>query len=274
MTVRIVTDSGCDLAREICEPLGISIVPLSIRFGNEEFTDVIDLNPDQFYDKMAATGLLPETAAPSPGQFTKAFQDLAAQGADEVVCINLSRGLSATGQAADAGAREVADTIKVHNVDSQSVSMGHGTLVLRAAAAAADGADAESIVALIEELREPLRVYGVLDTLDNLKKGGRIGGAQAMLGTMLSIKPCLDLSSGVVEEAGRQRTRKKALGWLRSMLRDGAENVSVGHGNATDISNFLDDLAGLTNIDKVRVGKIGPVIGSHGGPGVIGLSFT
>jgi fatty acid-binding protein DegV len=113
-------------------------------------------------------------------------------------------------------------------------------------------------------------VLGVLDTLDNLKKGGRIGNAQAMIGSLLSIKPCIDLSTGSVEEAGRQRTRKKALAWLASELPANATNVAIGHGLAPDIDTFI----GMLNVDVDRVSLIGPVVGTHAGPRVIGLSYT
>ena len=113
-------------------------------------------------------------------------------------------------------------------------------------------------------------MLGVLDTLDNLKKGGRIGNAQAMIGSLLSIKPCIDLSTGSVEEAGRQRTRKKALAWLASELPANATNVAIGHGLAPDIDTFI----GMLNVDVDRVSLIGPVVGTHAGPRVIGLSYT
>lgn len=269
MSVRVVTDSGCDLSPEVANELGISVVPLSIRFGTDEYTDRVQLSPEQFYAEMESNELLPETAAPSPGAFAEAFTALAADGATDIVCINLSEALSATAQAARTAAGSI-DGANVQIVDSKSATVGQGTLVLRAAEAARAGASADEVIAATNELSARMRVIGVLDTLDNLKKGGRIGNAQALLGTMLSIKPCIDLSTGVVEEAGRQRTRKKAVGWLRSQIPATATNVAIGHGLAPDIDDFVASLA----LDVDRVSLIGPVVGSHGGPRVIGLSWT
>ena len=264
-----------DLTDAEATELGIEVVPLSIRFGEEEYTDRQDLSVADFYEKMDALDVLPETAAPSPGAFEQAFRKLAAEGADAVVCINLSLALSATGQAAQAGAKAVADDIRVECVDSKSITAGLGTMVIAAAKAARDGADADTIVALVNEMQPRTRVFGVLDTLDNLKKGGRIGGAQAMLGTMLSIKPCLDLSSGEVEEAGRQRTRKKAAAWLRSVVQEAGEisELAVIHGQAPDADDFVESLTEFIPREQIRVSELGAVIGSHGGPRVLGVCF-
>ena len=275
MPVRIVTDSASDLSDAEATELGIEVVPLSIRFGDEEYTDRVDLSVGEFYRKMDELDVLPETAAPSPGAFEQAFRTLAADGADAIVCINLSLALSATGQAAQAAAKAVADDIEVHCVDSKSITAGLGTMVLAAAQAARDGADAQEVIALIEDMQPRTRVLGVLDTLDNLKKGGRIGGAQAMLGTMLSIKPCLDLSSGEVEEAGRQRTRKKAAAWLRSVVQEAGDisQLAVIHGKAPDADDFVESLTEFIPRDQIRVSELGAVIGTHGGPRVLGVCF-
>ena len=150
-------------------------------------------------------------------------------------------------------------------------------MVLAAARAANDGASADEIVALVEDLSARTHVYGAIDTLENLKKGGRIGNAQALLGSVLSIKPLIDISTGVVEEAGRQRTRKKSLGWLRDKVAEhgsALSNLSVMHAQADDINVLLEMLAPLVDLADTRVGVIGPVVASHGGPGVVGMCFT
>jgi DegV family protein with EDD domain len=272
--VRIVTDSACDLTSEEAADLGIEIVPLSIRFGAEEFTDRVDLDVHEFYRRMDASEALPETAAPAPGAFDECFRRLADDGADGIVCINLSAELSATHQSARTAAQAL-DGIDVRVVDSHSITAGLGTQVLLAARAARDGASADEIVALVESLEPRTRVYGVLDTLDNLKKGGRIGGAQALLGSMLSIKPALDISSGAVQEAGKPRTRKKALQWLADQVlaHDRVEELAVMHGDAPDVDLVLDLLAPRYPRDQIRVGHIGAVIGTHGGPRVVGVCF-
>jgi DegV family protein with EDD domain len=274
-TVRIVTDSACDLSEEEATSLGIEVVPLTIRFGNEEYVDREQLTTRQFYEKLASHSDLPQTAAPAPGAFAAAFKKLRDEGASDVVCINLSSALSATMQAAQNGATAVAGEVPVRVLDSKSITGGLGTIVLRAADAAANGASVDDIATVVDGLIARQRIYGTLDTLDNLKKGGRIGGAQALLGSMLSIKPLVDLSSGAVEEAGRTRTRKKAFAWLRdAVVRSGEiENLRVIHGEAPDIDDFLAMLADEVDLSTVQIGSIGPVIGTHGGPRVVGVAF-
>lgn len=275
MTVRIVTDSSCDLTAEEVEELGIEIVPLTIRFGDEEFVDRTELDVRSFYRKMAELDVLPETAAPAPGAFETAFRRLADDGADAVVCINLSSKLSATHQSARTAAGSLEGQVDVRAVDSSSITAGLGTQVLHAARAARDGATADEVVAVVEALVPRTRVYGALDTLDNLKKGGRIGGAQAFLGSVLSVKPAIDLSSGEVEEAGKPRTRKKALQWLADQVlaHDRVEDLAIMHAEAPDVDAMLDLLAPRYSRDDIRVGHIGAVIGSHGGPRLVGACF-
>ena len=273
--VHIVTDSSCDLTEAETTTNSIGVVPLSIRFGNEEFIDREELSVEAFYEKMASTGLLPETAAPSPGRFEQAFRGAAAVGASAVVCINLSGELSATVQSARNAATAVAGDIDVRVIDSRSLTGGLGTMVLEAAAAARNGADADAVVALVESMIPRTEIYGALDTLENLKKGGRIGSAKALLGSMLSVKPLIHIGDGAVEEAGKQRTRKRALEWMRDQLfaEGTVEKLSILHGEAPDIDAFLDMIAERYPRDQIRLGKIGAVIGTHGGPGVIGMCY-
>ncbi len=272
--VRIVTDSACDLPVELTEELGIGVVPLSIRFGETELVDRVELTPTQFYKRMAASDALPETAAPSPGAFEEAFR-AASEGADAVVCVNLSAELSATYASARNAASALDGTVDVRVVDSRSITTGLGSQVLAAAEAAAAGQSAEEVVALVEDLAGRTHVYGALDTLDNLKRGGRIGGAQAMLGTLLSIKPIVDISTGVVEEASKQRTRRKAMVWLRDKLfeQPSVEDLWVVSGGAPDVDELIELLAPRYSRDEIRVGTIGPVIGTHAGPRVVGLTY-
>ncbi len=207
--IHIVTDSSCDLASDDLENLEVEVVPLSIRFGDKEFTDGLDLTVADFYSRMALSDELPQTSCPSPGAFEHAFQRARESGADSVVCINLSSDLSNTLQSAQTASDSMAGQTPVHVVDSRSVSSGLGTLVLEAAAAAGRAADVHTVLSRVRSLIPRTHVFAALDTLENLKKGGRIGGAKAMVGSMLSIKPVVDISGGVVQEAGKPRTRKR-----------------------------------------------------------------
>ena len=275
MPVRIVTDSACDLSDADLAEWGIGLVPLSIRFGDEEFVDRTELSTEEFYRRLAGSEHLPETSAPAPGAFVEMFNSLAADGADAVVCINLSEALSATIQSARTAADSDDVSIPVHVINSKSVTGGLGSIVLSCAKAAREGKSAEEVVALAEDMRDRTRVYATLDTLENLKKGGRIGGAQAAFGAMLSIKPLLDLSSGEVVAAGKQRTRKKSLAWVREQLANvgEVENLAILHSNATDIDEFVATLGDIPAVQTARTDIIGAVIGTHGGPGIIGITY-
>jgi DegV family protein with EDD domain len=275
MPVRIVTDSSSDLEASEAEELGVEVVPLSIRFGAEEYTDRVDLTVEDFYAKMAASPTLPETAAPSPGAFEEAYRRQVEAGADAVVCVTLSSALSATMQSAESAAKAIADEVEVRVVDSRSITAGLGTIARLAALAARDGASTDEVVARVDELVARTRVLGTLDTLENVKKGGRIGAAQALLGSVLSIKPLLDLSTGEVEPAGKVRTRRKALEWVRDQIleRPGVENLVVIHGMAPDVDDMLDLLAPSFPRDELPTATIGAVIGTHGGPRMIGAAW-
>ena len=277
MTVGIVTDSSCDLGNEELDGLGVEIVPLFIRFGTDEFVDREQITIEDFYRRMGAAAELPQTAAPPPGRFEQAFSRLLDSGCEAVVCINLSSAISATMQSAVQGAdavRAERDGSDIRVLDSKSVTAGLGTLVLQAARMAAGGDDADTIEAFVTDASERTHLFGTLDTLENLRKGGRIGGAQAMLGSMLSIKPIVDISSGEVEEAAKQRTRRKALAWLRNTVQaaEPVEHLAVMHGEAADVDNFCEMLAEVHSGD-IRVCKVGPVVGTHAGQGVLGMAY-
>jgi len=278
--IRIVTDSSCDLPPALEAQHQITIVPLTIRFGSEEFVDRKDLTPKDFWRRCAAASVLPETAAPSPGAFEEAFRNAAAaagEGIEGIVCITLSSGLSATFQAAELAARNfsAAGGIPVRVIDSRTLTMGLGNLCLSAARIAEEGKGIDEVAAAVETRIPTTRTYAALDTLENLKKGGRIGGAQAMLGSMLSIKPIIDITGGQVEQESKQRTRLKSLRYLADKVREhpGIENLAVMHGDAPDVDQMLDLLAEVYPRDQIVVGDLGAVIGAHGGPRTMGITF-
>jgi DegV family protein with EDD domain len=275
MTVRIVTDSSCDLPQAMADALGIRIVPLSVRFGDTEYTDRTTITATEFWSKCAASATLPETAAPSPGSFEETYRSLAAEGATAIVVVALSSDLSATMQSAELAARAVAPGIDVRIVDSRNASMGLGLTVLACAELAKTGASADEVVARAHSVIPRTRVFAALDTLDNLKKGGRIGGAKAMLATVMSIKPLISITNGLVEEAGKQRTRSKALAHLVDILRNQQvpiERLAVLNAQCADIDAFVAMVKDVYT-GEIIVGDIGAVIGTHAGQGTIGIVF-
>ncbi len=274
MSVRVVTDSACDLSQSIVDAMRIEVVPLSIRFGDEELIDRVELSPEDFWDRLRSSTTVPETSAPSAGKFEERFRGLIDRGATGIICINLSSRLSATMQAAQVAANIVRDDCPIVVIDSRTVSMGLGALCLTAARRAADGAKLEEIVEDVLSRRDRTLLYGALDTLEYLKRGGRIGNARALLGSMLSIKPIVEVHDGAVEEAGKVRTRSKALNLLAEKAKaQPIDSLAVLHGQASDVDDLLDLLGETFPRDDIVTGLVGPVIGTHAGPGVIGVSF-
>jgi DegV family protein with EDD domain len=276
VNARIVTDSSCDLPDAVVAAHGIRVVPLSIRFGDEELIDREQLSTAEFWRRCAAQDTLPETAAPAPGQFETVYRELAIEGADGIVVVSLSGKLSATMQSAELAARSVRDTIDVRVVDSRSVSLGVGTIALAAARAAADGASLDEVEALARDRVTRTHVFGALDTLENLKKGGRIGNAKALLATALAIKPIVEVDDGEVAQAGKQRTRSKALKFLVDKVRsfDGdVHDLAVLQADCDDVDEFVAMLQPLYD-GEIVIGDIGPVIGTHTGRGTIGVAFS
>ena len=273
--VQVITDSACDLALPMAEEHGIKVVPLNIRFGEEEFVDREQLLAKEFWDRLVANKALPETSAPSPGSFQRAFVAAGQAGASGVLCITLSSEMSGTYQAACTAAEGIAGEIPVTVIDSRSVTVGQGLLAISAADHASKGASLEEIVSLVDVLKGRTRVYGVVDTLDYLKRGGRIGGAAALLGSLLSIKPILQVRDGVVEPESKQRTRARSLQYLANKVIGAGplERLAVANSTADDIQELLNLLADANVAHDLIITELGPVVGAHTGPGSIAVGF-
>lgn len=274
--VRVIADTASDLSDTVAAEHGIGLVPLTVRFGAEELVDRRDLSPAEFWARLATSSVLPETAAPSPGDFEEAFRRVAGEGATGVVCVTISAALSATYDAARLAAESVGDVIPVRVVDSRAVSMAEGTVAITAAELAGAGKSLDDVAAGAEAMVPRTRTFAALDTLENLRKGGRIGAAQALLGSMLSIKPIIEVAGGKVEPESKQRTRGRSLRYLAEKVRLAApvEHLTVMHGGAPDVDTLLDLLADLCPRDQIAVADVGAVIGTHAGPRVIGVTFT
>jgi DegV family protein with EDD domain len=272
--VRIVTDSACDLTDELARAGGITVVPLTIRFGADELVDRRDLTPAEFWARCRTSAELPETSAPAPGAFQAAYEQAAAEGAEGVLCLTISADLSATYQSA-ATAATATSGIEVAVLDTRSVTMGQGLLALTAAAAAAGGASLAEVRAVTEAAVPRTRVYGALATLDHLVRGGRVGKARALLGSMLAIKPVIQVRDGAVDEESKQRTRGRSLEYLAAKARADAplDRLAVASGEADDVGTLLELLAGVEVAHPIEVVPLGPVVGTHAGPGTIGVCY-
>jgi DegV family protein with EDD domain len=273
--IRVVTDTASDLPDELLAELGIGLVPLRIRFGSEEFVDRFELSTKEFWFRCSNFDGLPETSAPSPGQFQEAFERMAAEGADGVVCVTLSSRMSATIEAARQAASALEGSLPVRVVDSQSVTMAQGLITIDAAERAARGGRLDDVEGAAQAAANQIKLYGAIDTLENLKRGGRIGGAQALLGSMLSIKPVVEVRDGVVEQESKQRTRSKSLRYLADKVRSAGpiSRLAVFAADAPDLDQFLAMLEGVHPAEKTLIGDVGPVIGTHAGPGAIGAAW-
>ncbi len=271
--VAIVTDSASDMPPDMAQAAGISVVPLLVYFGDREYRAGVDLNHEDFWRELTKPGApLPKTAAASPGSFQETFERLLGEGFDEIVYIGTGAKLSATVDSARV-ARGLMPDKPIHIVDSESASMGVGLLALVAARRAKEGRPAPEIVAEAEARKSALKLYLALDTLEYLKRGGRISPARAAIGGLLSIKPIVTVINGEVDTADRPRTRSRARERLLDLLADTKPDmVAVLHGEAGDIEAFAADLAARIHFprDRMTIDLIGPSVGPHVGPGVYG----
>lgn len=274
MTVRVVTDSTCDLPRALAADFGVTIVPLTVFFGEEALLDGIDIGPGAFYERMKASPILPRTSQPSVELFQRAYEQLAREGHD-VVSIHLSSKLSGTLNAASVAREVVAHTVHVDLIDSYNVSLGLGLIVLEAAAAAKAGATLAEVVAVARRAMDRTSVVVVVDTLEYLQKGGRIGRARSLLGSVLSIKPLLNVVDGEVAPFERVRTRRKALERIyelaTGMPRAKAMFVACG-GNDADAEEMIERLRPMLPHTELRLAQLGPVVGVYTGPNAVGIA--
>ncbi len=275
MSVKVVVDSGSDIPRDLVLEHSLEIVPLKIRFGEREYVDTKDLTTDQFWDLCETSKELPQTAAPSSGDFETAFNNALAEGFDQIVCITLSSDLSATYQAATLAAKSFENDLKIEVIDSRLATFAMGNLAITSAIEAKKGSSAAEIASLVHARIPYVHALGALDTLDNLRKGGRIGKAAALFGSLLSFKPIIDVRNGIIEADSKQRTRSKALNYLiEKVVGYGAiTDLAIIHANAPDVDEFAEKLKDATGVDDLKIAKIGAVIGTHAGPRTMGVTF-
>lgn len=274
MTVRIVTDSTCDLPAEEIDRYGITVVPLTVFFGDEALLDRVDVTPADFYTRMAAFKGLPRTSQPSVELFQDAYRSLASDGVD-VVSIHISSRLSGTLNAASVAREVVKEEVHVDLIDSYNVSLGLGLIVLEAARAAQAGATLPEVVATARRAMDRVSVHVVVDTLEYLQKGGRIGRARSFLGSVLSIKPIIRVEDGEVAPFERVRTRAKAIERMFELASNmpRAREMFVGcSGDDSDARALIERLRPHLPHTELRLGYLGPVVGVYTGPNALGIA--
>ena len=270
--VKIVTDSTSDLPAAVASDLGITVVPLYVHFGEEVFRDGIDISGDEFYRRLTAEPVLPKTSAPSPDTFQQLYNNLA-QNADGILSLHIASNLSATYESALVGQNGADGPVSV--VDSRSVSMGLGLLAVIAARAANNGATLQETVELVYAAIPRIRVFTMVGTLEYLRKGGRIGKAQWLLGSLLKIKPIIEINDGHVLGIAKARSHDKAVDKVRKItesLGDIDEMAIVYNTTPREAKSLGQSLSRLIPEEKIFYTTFGPVIGTYTGPGAIGIA--
>ncbi len=273
MGIRVVTDSSADLPQPIVDVLDITVVPLYIHFGDDVYREGVDISHEEFYARMEAElPNLPKTSAPSPADFMEVYRPILEEG-DEIISVHLSAAFSNTFNSARLAAQELApDRIVV--IDSHNVSMCLGWLAIAAAEAAMQGAEREEIVEIVHDIIPRLRIPSFLETLDYVRYSGRIGSTEAFLGTVLNVKPILQIEGGKVVPLEKVRTRGRALERLAEMARELApfEDVAIMHTHAPDVASQLADmLSDIHPRQNILIAEAGVAMGSHVGPGAVGI---
>ena len=277
MSVKIVTDSTADLTQVMAKKHDIEVVPLNVHFGEEVFKDGIEITTDQFFDKLLNGSIFPSTSQPSIGEFIETYRRIGEPG-DEIVSIHISSKLSGTFNSAEQASKMLEGEMKIHVVDTQQVAITVGLAAIAAARVVKEGGSGDAAASTAKSLASRSKFFALFDTLEFLAKGGRIGKAQSMLGSMLNVKPLLTLNDGLIEPYAKSRSRKSGLSKLEQAVR------SVGNSEEVVVIYSTDDSDALAIADKISdilpngrsplIVRVGPVIGTHAGPQLVGVGVV
>jgi DegV family protein with EDD domain len=271
--VKVVTDSTADIPAEMAARLGITIIPSYVVFGSKTYRDGVELTKQQFYQRLAETSVIPTTAAPAPAVYQEAYRRLAEE-TDQIISIHLASRLSALHNSASVAARDLKGA-RIAVIDSEQATMGYGWMAIAAAEAARRGETLEQIVALVEGMKHRSWVLAVLDTLEYVHRGGRVGWVQAMIGTLLRIKPIVEIRHGEVGLVERARTLERSLERLLDLIEafGPLERAIVLHANVPDRADRVADrLQAIAPGWERLVAQAGVTIASHAGPGAVGIA--
>ena len=273
--VKVVTDSCADLPAEIVKELGVSVVPLNVYFGDKTFKDGVEITAEEFYDRLIKGPIMPKTTAPAPGAFIEIYSQFADE-TDEIVSIHISQKLSGTYNSAMLAKQQTGKKARIEVIDSLMVSTAQGLLVIKAARAAKEGANLDQIVDLLKKAIPKTRLFFVLDTLEYLHKGGRLGRAQAFLGSLLNVKPLLSIHDGEVHPLERVRSRQKGIARVIELAKGAApfeELAFIYTTNPAEVKTLEGELASLAPKGHVYTARIGPTIGTYAGPEALAVAF-
>ena len=276
MAVKIVTDSTSDIPPDLAESLGITVVPCNVIFGTDTYKDGVDLSAEKFYERLIDGAIFPTTSQPSPGDFVETYEQLG-QDADAIVSIHVSSKLSGTYNSAIQAKDQADIKCPVELVDSAQASSGLGVIAIAAAHAAERGGGVEEVVTTARGAVDRAELFFLLDTLEYLQKGGRIGKARALVGSVLKIKPMIILRDGIVHEMGKARTLAKGVAKLRETARELAplELLSVPYTTTSEVAQEIADSLGdlLPEGEVPILARAGPTIGTYAGPGAVGIGL-
>jgi len=275
MTVKVITDSAADLPPTLAEELGITVVPVYLRFGDKVYRDRVDISEDEFYHKLLHDPIHPSTTQPTPQDFADAYQKLS-QEADGIISIHLTSRLSGTYNSAIQGKKLVEDGCPIEVVDSQTLSMANGLIAMEAAKIARSGKGLQQVLAEVRQIIPNIHLLILLDTLKYLAKGGRIGKTKALLGSVLSVKPLLIVKDGELQPAGQVRTRSQGIQRLFDFAKNAIDiqDLSVVYSTTPDEAQILAEHVGsLVPRERITLARVGPAIGVHAGPGALGIGF-
>lgn len=272
--VKIVTDSMCSLPKDRVKEYDITIVPAYVTFDTEALRDGIDLTVDEFYERLVKAKELPTTSQPSVGDFKEVYEEVLKKDAKTILSIHMTGALSGTVESARQAAAKLPDAdIRVY--DTRSISLGQGLMIIEAARLLRDKTPVDDVIKQLDQMRDDIKYYFALDTLDYLAKGGRIGRAARLMGTVLNMKPVIRFEHGVLEPHDRYRSKERAVEAIRQLVVDDRQpgmKMSVIHSNnEKEAREFAKELSDLLEPDIMMVGDVGPAIGSHIGPGSLGV---
>ena len=271
MRVKVVTDSTADLPPQLAKELGITVVPVYVRFGDDVYRDRVDISEDEFYQRLLHDPIHPSTTQPSPQDFVDVYKDLA-QGADGIISIHVTSKLSGTYNSALRGKELVEKECPIEVIDSQVVTMGLGQLAIVANTIAESGKSLQQVVEEVRQMIPSIHLLGLLDTLKYLTLGGRIGKVQALLGSVLSVKPMLTIKDGELIPAGQVRSRTKGIDRLFDFVQNAVDiqDVAIVYNTTPDEAQALVGRMGsIFPKEQIRLARLGPALGVHAGPGIL-----